>query len=83
MTPDLTGRRVGRLTVQGPADPDAGPLPAVAGGWWTARCVCGREVTAPAEGFLAGRVTSCGRPTPEQRVELQERLAAYQPPPRW
>ena len=80
MTPDLNGRRFGRMTVVGPAGED---LPAVSGGWWTAECVCGRQVTAPAEGFLAYRITSCGRPTPEQRVELEERLAATRPPPRW
>src|SRR4029450_13498807 len=58
---DLTGRTFGRLTIAGPGGAD---LPVVAGGWWLGRCVCGREVLAPAEAFLARRVTSCGRPTP-------------------
>jgi hypothetical protein len=55
----------------------------VAGGWWLGRCVCGREVTAPAEAYLARRLESCGRPTPEQRAELEEQLATTRPPPRW
>jgi hypothetical protein len=82
VTTDLTGRTFGRMTIVGPAGDDP-PLPQVAGGWWTAECVCGRQVISPAEAFLAYRVTSCGRPTPEQRAELQETLAAYSPPPRW
>lgn len=82
MTPDLTGRTFGRMTIVGPAGDDP-PLPQVAGGWWLARCACGREVVSPAEAFLAGRVTSCGRRTPEQRAELEETIAAYHPPPRW
>jgi hypothetical protein len=77
---DLTGRTFGRLTIVGPAGED---LPVVAGGWWLASCVCGREMVAPAEAFLARRLQSCGRPTPEQRVELDQRLAATHPPPRW
>jgi hypothetical protein len=77
---DLTGRTSGRLTVTGPAGDD---LPAVAGGWWLGRCICGRELVAPAEAFLARRVTSCGRPTPDQRAELDQQLAAIHPPPRW
>jgi hypothetical protein len=80
VTPDLTGRQFGRLVVDGPAGED---LPVVSGGWWRARCVCGREVVAPAEAFLARRVTSCGRLTPEQRAERLEQLAAVRPPPRW
>jgi hypothetical protein len=80
VTADLTGRTFGRLTIIGPGDAD---LPAVAGGWWLGRCVCGRELLAPAEAYLAGRLASCGRPTPDQRVELAERLAAVHPPPRW
>jgi hypothetical protein len=80
VTPDLTGRTFGRLTVVGAADQD---LPVVSGGWWTGRCVCGQEVVAPAEAFLARRLESCGRPTPEQRVARLEQLAAVRPPPRW
>lgn len=80
MIRDLTGMRVGKMEVIGPAD-DA-LLPQTAGGWWTAECVCGRQVTAPAEGFLSRRITSCGRPTREERGELEERLAATRPPPR-
>jgi hypothetical protein len=80
VTPDLTGRTFGRMTVVGLAGED---LPSVAGGWWLARCACGREVVSPAEAFLAGRVTSCGRRTPEQREQLAEQIAAYNPPPRW
>jgi hypothetical protein len=80
VTPDLTGRVYGRMTIVGPAGED---LPAISGGWWLGRCVCGREVISPAEAFLAYRVTSCGRPTPEQRAEVEERLAATHPPPRW
>jgi hypothetical protein len=76
---DLTGRVFGKLTIVGPADQD---LPPVAGGWWLARCVCDHELVAPAEGFLARRIVSCGRPTPEQRAELEEQLAATRPPPR-
>jgi hypothetical protein len=43
----------------------------------------GRQVTAPAEGFLTGRVTGSGRPGPEQRAQLEETIVAYSPPPRW
>jgi len=82
MTPDLTGRTFGRMTVVGPAGQEHGPFPRVAGGWWLGRCVCGREVTAPAEAYLSRRLESCGRPTPEDRAQLQEELAARQPPPR-
>jgi hypothetical protein len=38
---------------------------------------------APAEAFLTRRLESCGRPTPQDRAELQERLAATRPPARW
>jgi hypothetical protein len=79
MTGDLTGQTFGRLTIIGPGGQD---LPQVAGGWWQARCACGRELVAPAEGFRAGRITSCGRRTPEQREQLAEQIAAYSPPPR-
>jgi hypothetical protein len=82
MTPDLTGRTFGRITVVGPAGPEHGPLPQVTGGWWLGRCQCGRKVVSPAEAFLSRRVASCGRPTPEDRVQLQEELAARQPPSR-
>lgn len=82
MTADLTGRRFGRMTIIGPPDPEAGPLPQVAGGWWTGECVCGHRITAPAEAYLSRRLTGCGRPTPEDRAELAEQLAARQPPPR-
>ena len=80
--PDLTGRRFGKLEIIGPAGPESGPLPAVAGGWWRSVCVCGREFTAPAEAYLSRRLESCGCPTPEDRAQLQEQLAALQPPPR-
>ena len=81
MTTDLMGRVFGKLTVVGPAS-NTPPLPQVTGGWWTAECVCGRQVTAPAEGYLTGRITGCGRPGPEQRAQLEETIAAYSPPPR-
>jgi hypothetical protein len=81
MMRELTGFQVGRMVVTGPAGPEAGPLPAAPGGWWIGRCACGRQVISPAEGFLNRRVTSCGRPTAQDRAELQERLAALQPPP--
>jgi hypothetical protein len=77
---DLTGRTFGRLTIVGPGGAD---LPAVAGGWWLGRCVCGRELLAPAEAFLAHRLESCGRPTPQERADLDQRIAATRPPPRW
>jgi hypothetical protein len=77
MAPDLTGRQFGKLTIVGAAGQD---LPAVAGGWWLARCQCGRELVAPAEAYLAGRVDSCGRPTPQDRVEVEEWLAGMRPP---
>jgi hypothetical protein len=80
MTADLTGRQFGKLTVVGPAGED---LPAVSGGWWTAECVRGRQLTAPAEAYLARRLESCGRPTPEQREQLEAAIASYSPPPRW
>lgn len=80
MAPDLTGRQYGRLTVTGPAGQD---LPAVAGGWWLARCVCGHELVAPAEAYQTGRLTSCGRPTPQERADHDQQLAAMRPPPRW
>ena len=80
MTADLSGRTFGRITVIGPADQD---LPQVSGGWWLGRCQCTKEIVAPAEAFLAYRVTSCGRPTPEDRAEFEERFAATHPPPRW
>jgi hypothetical protein len=80
--PDLTGRTFGRLTVVGPPGPEHGPLPPVAGGWWLARCQCGRELVSPAEAYLARRVTSCGRPGPEARGELAGAIATRQPPPR-
>ena len=67
MTTDLTGRTFGRMTIIRAAGED---LPAVAGGWWLARCACGREMIAPAEAYLSRRLTSCGRPTPQDRAEL-------------
>jgi hypothetical protein len=76
---DLTGRQFGKLTVTGPADQG---LPQVAGGWWQVRCTCGREMIAPAEAYLARRLESCGRPTPEQCAELEQTLAAMRPRPR-
>ena len=82
MMRDLTGLQVGRMTVLGPAGPQDGLLPETPGGWWTARCACGREITAPSEAFTARRITSCGRPSPEDRVAEAERLGAHQPPPR-
>jgi hypothetical protein len=82
MSRDLTGFQVGRLTVIGPAGPQHGPLPKVAGGWWVGRCACNREVVAPAEGFLSRRITSCGRSGPEDRADFEAQLAARQPPPR-
>lgn len=81
MSPDLSGRTFGRMTVIGPASQDI-VLPQVAGGWWLGRCVCGREVIAPAEAFLSRRLTSCGRPTPEDRAAEEAQLAALLPPPR-
>jgi hypothetical protein len=81
MIRDLTGQQFGKLAVVGPAE-DA-LLPQTTGGWWTAECVCGRQITAPAEAFLSRRLTSCGRPTPEQRAEAEERFAATHPRPRW
>jgi hypothetical protein len=80
MTGDLTGRTFGRLTIVGPSALD---LPAVAGGWWLGRCVCGHELVAPADAYLAGRLASCGRPAPEQRAQLADQFAATHPPPRW
>jgi hypothetical protein len=81
MSPDLIGRAFGRMTVIGPASQDV-VLPWVAGGWWLGRCVCGREVIAPAEAFLSRRLTSCGRPTPEDRAAEEAKLAALLPPAR-
>jgi hypothetical protein len=81
MPTDLSGRVFGRMTVVGPAGDDL-VLPQVRDGWWLGRCVCGRETVAPAEAFLSWRITGCGRPTPEDRAELQEQLAATRPPPR-
>jgi hypothetical protein len=78
MSPDLSGRTFGRMAVIGPPSEEL-VLPQVAGGWWLARCVCGRETIAPAEAFLAHRLESCGRPTPQDRAELLERLAATRP----
>lgn len=78
MSPELSGRTFGRMTVIGPASEELVLLP-VAGGWWLGRCVCGREVIAPAEGFTSRRVTSCGRPTPEDGAEELALLAAFQP----
>lgn len=80
--PDLTGRTFGRMTVIGPAGPEHGPLLRVTGGWWLGRCQCGREVVAPAEGFMSRRITSCGRPGPEDRAAEEALLASRQPPPR-
>jgi hypothetical protein len=79
MTPDLTGRAFGRITIVGPAGED---LPAVTGGWWLGRCACGREMVAPAEAYRLGRLESCGRPTPEQRVEREQQLTATRGPER-
>jgi hypothetical protein len=79
---DLTGFQVGRMTVIGPAGPEHGPLPKVASGWWVGTCVCGREVVAPAEAFTSRRITSCGRPGPEDRAAEEGLLASRQPPPR-
>jgi hypothetical protein len=70
------GQRYGRLTIVERADIGL----AVPGGWWTAECVCGRRVTALAEGFTARRITSCGRPTPQQRAEQEAQLAATRTP---
>jgi hypothetical protein len=78
----MTGRWFGKLKITGPAGPEDGPLPATAGGWWRSVCVCGRGFTAPAEAYLGGRLTSCGRPTPEDRAQLAEAIATRQPPPR-
>jgi hypothetical protein len=77
---DLTGRVFGKLEIIGPAGEG---MPAVAGGWWLGRCVCGWEVIAPAEAYLSRRLTGCGRPTPEQRAEQEQQLAAVRPPARW
>jgi hypothetical protein len=80
MTPDLTGRRFGKMEIIGPAGPEHGPLPPTPTGWWVGRCQCGREMVAPAEGFLSRRITSCGRPSPEDTAAEAERLAARRPP---
>jgi hypothetical protein len=79
MPADLTGRRFGKLEIIGPAGDD---YPQVISGWWLARCACGREMIAPAEAYLSRRLTSCGRPTPQDRAELAEQLGAMQLPPR-
>ena len=71
---DLTGRTFGRLTIIGPA-PATIPLPPTRD-WWLATCLCGEELIAPAEAFTSGRVTSCGRPGPEQRQQHDEPEAA-------
>jgi hypothetical protein len=39
MTPDLTGRRFGKLEIVGPAGPESGPLPP-GGGWLVALGLC-------------------------------------------
>jgi hypothetical protein len=75
LPPDLTGERFGRLTIQGPA-PD---LP----GYWSARCACGRELAAPREGFVSGRITSCGRPPAGTGAAQATELTARAPTPRW
>jgi len=72
---DISGETFGRLTVLGPT-PD---LP----GYFTARCGCGREVSAPREGFTTGRVTSCGRPPAGTAAVKAAERAAHAPPPRW
>jgi len=82
VTPDLTGRRFGKLTITGPPGPENGPLPPVPSGWWAATCVCGYQLVAPAEAYLSRRLESCGRPTPEDRAAEAERLAARRPPVR-
>jgi hypothetical protein len=71
---DLTGRQFGKLTFTGPTGEDlllpggrrllAGPLRLRPG------------MIAPAKAYLARRLESCGRPTPEQRAELEQTLAA-------
>jgi hypothetical protein len=72
---DLTGETFGRITVVGPTE----GMP----GYWTARCGCGRELAAPREGFLSGRITSCGRPPAGTGVAQAAELAARAPTPRW
>jgi hypothetical protein len=79
---DLTGRVFGRMTVIGPAGPEHGLLPPTATGWWVGRCACTREVIAPGEGFLSRRITSCGRPGPEDIAAEEALLASRRPPPR-
>ena len=79
MTQDLSGRWFGKMEIIGRAGPEHGVLPPVAGGWWVGRCQCGREMVAPAEGFLSRRITSCGRPSPEDTAAEAERLAARRP----
>jgi hypothetical protein len=79
MIQDLTGRTFGKLEIIGPTGED---LPATRGGWWLARCVCGREMIAPAEAFLSRRLEGCGRPTAEDRAELEQQLASTRPPSR-
>jgi hypothetical protein len=82
VTPDLTGRTFGRLAIVGPAGPENDPLPPVSGGWWTATCACGRQLTAPAEAFTSRRLTSCGRPTAAELAADAEWIATRQPPSR-
>jgi hypothetical protein len=77
-TVDLTGQVFGKLTILGPADEGLG-LPPARGGWWLARCVCGKEQITPAEGLTSGRVASCGRPTPERRLRLEEQVRSRHP----
>jgi hypothetical protein len=79
MAADLTGRTFGKLTIVGLVGED---LPVVQGGWWLARCACGREMIAPAEAFLSRRLESCGRPTAEDRAEREQQLASTRGPVR-
>lgn len=64
---DLTGRRIGRLTVLRPARQDARGSAA-----WRCRCDCGREVVFAHELLVSRRRKSCGclsrgRPKIDQR----------------
>ena len=65
---DLTGKRFGRLTVEGPADDQ----PLSGNKCWRCRCECGNTKEYTTTILMSGRVSSCGCYQTEQRLQRME-----------